>query len=178
MIFPGAYLLGGHTAALPTSVEGERAVERAVAGERWPAETGRWLVLHVVYGRCGCSGRVLDALVARGPTAGVRERVVLVDGEPGDRARALAAGFAVTRVTPEALVARYRLESAPLFVVADPAGRLRYLGGYTERKRGPVLRDVAVVRALRRGDAVEALPVLGCAVSRRLRDLTDPLGVR
>jgi hypothetical protein len=178
MVVPGAYLLGGHTAGLPAPAADDRAVERAVAVERWPNEHDAWLVLHVLYGRCGCSRRVLDTLVGRGPAAGVRERVVLVDAVPGDRERALGAGFAVTRVTPADLAARFRLESAPLFVVADPAGRLRYLGGYTERKRGPLLRDAAVVRALRRGEAVEALPVLGCAVSRRLQSITDPLGVR
>jgi hypothetical protein len=178
MVVPGAYLLGGHTVGLPTPPSGDRAVERAIAIERRPAERDAWLVLHVLAGRCGCSRRVLDTLVGRGPSAGIRERVVLVDGAPGDRERALAAGFAVTPVSPDALSERYHLESAPLFAVADPAGRLRYLGGYTERKRGPVLRDGDIVRALRQGEAVEALPVLGCAVSRRLQRIADPLGVR
>lgn len=178
MIVPGGYLLGGHTAGLPAPGAGDRAVEEAIAASRESAERGAWLVLHVLYGQCGCSQRVLDALASRGPAADVRERVVLVDGSDAAAARIAAAGFAVARVSADELVDRYHLESAPLFAVADPAGHLRYLGGYTERKRGPSLLDRSIVEALVRGEEVAPIPILGCAVSRRLKQITNPLGVR
>jgi len=40
------------------------------------------------------------------------------------------------------------------------------------------VRDVAVVEALRRGEAVEPLPTFGCAVGRALKEKIDPLGIR
>ena len=36
----------------------------------FPAERERWLVVHVLAGTCGCSGRVLEHLAARGATPG------------------------------------------------------------------------------------------------------------
>ena len=72
------------------------------------------------------------------------------------------------RVTSQAL-ARVGVEAAPILIVIDPSGVVRYAGGYTERKQGPVVADIRILRATERGDAPVALPIFGCAVSERLR---------
>jgi hypothetical protein len=55
---------------------------------------------------------------------------------------------------------------------------VRYVGGYTPRKQAADVRDLAVITAIRRGEAVEPLPTFGCAVGRALTDQVDPLGIR
>ena len=81
-------------------------------------------------------------------------------------------------IEPPELAARYGLEAAPVFVVADPEGELRYVGGYTTRKQGLDNRDLAIITELRAGHDQRELPLFGCAVSRSLQQLLDPLGLR
>lgn len=173
-----AYLLGGHLLTLPTPPGADPRLARALASMRADEGAPRWLALHVLYEGCRCSRRVLDHLTARGASADVRERVLLVGASDASAARVRAAGYGFEALTREALRARYGFEAAPVMVVADPRGRVRYLGGYTDRKQGAVVRDVDIVRRLQRGEAVAALPLFGCAVSARLQRDTDPLGLR
>jgi hypothetical protein len=65
-----------------------------------------------------------------------------------------------------------------MFAVMDPSGGLRYLGGYTERKQGLMIEDVTIVERLRSERPVVELPLFGCAVSRSLQAMLDPLGIR
>jgi hypothetical protein len=173
-----ATLMVAHTYALPKPATDDVQLRTAVAATRSPGERGSWRALHVLYTRCRCSQRILSALFARGPLPGVGERVVLI-GEPLDYERAArTAGFDVEVLTPEQLVARYGAHAAPLFVVADPEDQLRYVGGYTERKQGLAMRDVAILAALTSGRDAAELPLFGCAVSSSLRRMLDPLGLR
>lgn len=133
------------------------------------------MLTHVLYGACACSRRVLDHLVARGPLSATTERVVLAGTDRGSRVAELhARGFGVDLLAPEELKARYGIEAAPLLIISSPAGDVRYLGGYSERKQGPALQDRELLAQLRGGRFATALPVLGCAVSRRLQELADP----
>lgn len=167
-----------HTFALPDEAIAQPALAAAVAASRRPEERGRWLALHVLYSRCRCSQRTLAQLAARGPLPLVRERVVLVGAHAGYEATARSRGFAVEVIPPDALAPRYHLQAAPVFVVADPAGALRYVGGYTARKQGLESEDAAILAHAMRGDPVRALPLFGCAVSRQLSKLLDPFGLR
>lgn len=167
-----------HDYALPMPPRDAPLVRAAVAGSRSAAEQRQWLALHVLYTRCKCSERTLAHLFARGPLAGMKERVVLVGAHPEFERKARAAGFAVEVVKPAELELRYHVQGAPLMLVSDPEGELRYLGGYTETKQAYALHDVEIITALRRGDAPRELPLLGCAVSRSLQALFDPLGLK
>jgi len=171
-------LMLGHSYALPRPTTASPGLRAAIAEARAPADQGRWLVHHFVYGRCRCSQRVLASLFARKPLAGVAERVVLVGGQGAYERGAREAGFALDVIEPSALKTRFHLEAAPVLVVTDPAGEVRYVGGYTERKQGYALRDVEIVRALRAGRAEIELPLFGCAVSEQLARVLDPLGLR
>lgn len=171
-------LMMGHTYALPRPSSQSMALRGALERDRSTSDRGRWLVHHFMYSRCRCSQRIVDSLVRRGAMPRIRERVVLVGAHPNYEAALYAAGFALDVVTPEQLKARYRIEAAPLLVVSDPVGAVRYAGGYTERKQGQDVRDVAIVRALMQGDRAAELPLFGCAVSRSLQIMLDPLGLK
>jgi len=91
----------------------------------------------------------------------------------------------VVRALPLRVVrplARIRGE-APLRIGSDvrrhgSQRRAPLLGGYTERKQGFDIQDVSIVERLRNEKSVAELPLFGCAVSRSLQALLDPLGIK
>jgi len=176
VLIPGVYQLAEHTLSLPKPVP--EKLQAAMIANR-PRDATGWVVLHVLYAECGCSGRVADRLTQRGLIPGVAERVIIV-GEPKDDLveRLRAHGLSVELTDAKDLSDRYGIVAAPVLVVADPGGTVRYVGGYTEQKRGPAIRDTAIVASLERGEQVDALPILGCAVSRDLQRQVDPLGLK
>ena len=181
-----AYLLGSHLAALPTPsvVDARLAGQMQAFAAEHPAARDA-LMMHVLYTSCRCSQRVAEHLLARGPHEGDRELVLVVDAEAepvaeaatGLQTQLVAAGFEVRTLDSAALHDQYGIEAAPLLVVADPAGHVRYVGGYGDRKQTPVLRDVEIGDRVARGETVSPLPLFGCAVSASLRSSVDPFGV-
>jgi hypothetical protein len=173
----GANMMVGHWASLPRPASGGGLAGLASEGRAEP-ETGRWTALHVLYTSCRCSQRILDHLWTRRALPGIDERVALV-GPPGSHpALAAAAGYRVELLTPAELAARYGVVAAPLLLVADASGRIRYSGGYTDRKQGPEIRDGQIIAALLRDDTPAELPLFGCAVSRELQRVLDPLRLK
>ena len=88
-----------------------------------------------------------------------------------------AAGYRVVVITPTQLRLGYGIEAAPVLVVMTPSGELAYVGGYNRRKQEPRFMDVAILRDAMEASAVSPLPVFGCAMSARLADAVDPLGL-
>ena len=171
--------MGRHLLTLPVPSHTDAALGQAIAEVRSPSEQGKWFAMHVMYAECGCSQRVLGHLLSRTPVENVVERIVFVgknDEELEHKARALGYGF--DSVTPDELAARYHVESAPLLVVADPKGKVKYVGGYTDRKQSPAIRDAEILARLVRGTNVTPLPAFGCAVSEKLQAAVNPLGIR
>lgn len=173
----GASLMVGHWYTLPRPRTEDSSVARALASLRRADERNAWLATHVLYSECRCSVRILTHLFARRPMSGVAEKILLV-GENGEYvARGRAAGFEVTVVDPNELAERFHIQAVPLLVVQDPANAVRYLGGYTDRKQGPDIRDTSIIRDLVTGGSSRELPLFGCAVSQKLQALLDPLGL-
>jgi hypothetical protein len=170
-------LMVAHTYALPQPARDDRVLQATVARTRELVDGKRWRALHVLYSQCRCSQRILTQLFARGPRSDVSEHLVLVSAHAQYEQAARSAGFALEVISPEQLTARYGMLAAPLFVLADSEDRLRYVGGYTERKQGLAMRDVQIMNELRAGRDAEALPLFGCAVSDSLRRMLDPLGI-
>lgn len=174
MVLLGSFALATHVAALPVPDPRDSVLRGAVASLRTP---GRPLAVHALYADCRCSQMILAHLARRGVTPGVDEVVLLVGAAPAHRARVSARGFRVLALTDEELLRRWRMEAAPLLVVTDGAGVVRYAGGYRRAKAAPpedaeVIRDVASDRRPRR------MPALGCPVSARLQRRLDPIGLR
>ncbi|MEO6952088.1 MAG: hypothetical protein ABI321_09760 [Polyangia bacterium] len=167
------YMLAPHVLALPVP---SRNVARAVSTvEHRGDEQGRWLALHVLASGCGCSARVLDHLLASERPAGVVEKILWIGAPSPQLELARQKGFRVAYLTGEQLAAIYHVEAVPLYVVVDPAGSVRYTGGYTSRKQGPDPRDLEILASLRANHEVAALPLFGCAASHTLQRTLDPL---
>ena len=62
--------------------------------------------------------------------------------------------------------------------MVDPAGVVRYAGGYTARKQGLELRDRQILGDLMASGTTPLLPLYGCAVSKRLQAILDPIGIK
>jgi hypothetical protein len=143
------------------------------------SQRGRWRALHIVSGSCVCSRRVMEHLLQRRPQAGLVEEILMIEGSEIPLAgtasllnKLEAAGYTVSRLAAEAIPESSGLHGVPVLIYATPENKLAYLGGYG--KAGD--QDVAIYRQVRRGDAAEPLPVLGCAVGNRVRGRADPVG--
>lgn len=167
-----------HWYTLPKPDNERPLVAASIAGLRTADDRGRWMAVHVLYADCGCSRRIFSHLFAGDRPAGVTEKVVLVGDAPDLEKQAAAAGFAVEAISPGQLRERFHVQAAPLLLIADPGGKLRYVGGYTERKRGPDPKDKEILARLMTDHAPSELPLFGCAVSASLQQLLDPIGIK
>lgn len=171
-------LASAHWYALPHPPAAKPALVRALAHSLTAADSGRFTVTHVLYAECRCSQSILKHLVSRRARRDVSERVLLVAPDDALTAQLRAADYRVDVLKPTELKLRYEIESAPLLIVADPQHVLRYLGGYTTRKQAPDIHDTAIIDSVISGRDASELPLFGCAVSRRLQRLLDPLGLQ
>ena len=179
LLLVGGSLMAGHWVTLPAPAAQDPTLQAAVAASRRADEVGRWLALHVLYAECRCSQRIAAELLAdsdRSPA--VAERVLLIGSSAPMEAAIQAAGLGLEVLTPEALAERYTLTAAPLLVLADPSDQIWYIGGYTDRKQGPVRHDRQIIADALAGAATPRLPLFGCAVSRSLQEALDPLSLK
>jgi hypothetical protein len=171
-------LASAHEYSLPRPERTSRVLSAALRAQRVPQDGERLAATHVMYAACSCSQRIVDHLESRHARGDVAEHVVLV-GEDETMAKRLSkAGFRLTQLSPLQLKQQYDIEAAPLLIVSDAAGNVVYLGGYTTRKQGPDIQDIAVIDKALAGAGSFELPVLGCAVSRALQRVLDPFALK
>jgi hypothetical protein len=171
-------LASAHEYTLPHPARGDRVLRAALAAQRTADEAGRFGVTHVMYAACQCSQGIIDHLEARGARKDVAEHVVLVGHDAALAARIRRAGYRLDNVEPVELKRKYGIEAAPMLIIADPHGEVAYTGGYTRQKQGLDIRDTVLIDEVIAGQATTELPLLGCAVSRALQRLLDPLGLK
>lgn len=139
---------------------------------------GQWQAIHLLSTTCACSRGVAEHLIARGPMADVNEQIVLAGSDPFLAHRLTVAGFPVRSIDPETVAEHYHVAGAPWLVFVSPAGDVRYQGGYTPAHARNDYQDQHVWAAVSNGRRVEPLPVLGCALGKRLQRSLDPLGLK
>jgi len=163
-----------HTAPMPRPSP-EQRLTRALLDLR--ARTKEPFLVHVIYARCSCTERLFKHLVERRALAGMDEEIVFVGEDDAKKARARAAGYRFTTVTPAELESRFGLQVAPVLFAFTPEGRLAYAGGYFDRPAAVVALDQRIVSDVEHGVDAQPLPVYGCAVSPELQKSVDPLGI-
>lgn len=174
----GVVLMAGHWVALPGPARDDAGLARELAGLEPARGATAWVLTHVLYAECRCSRRIFEHIAERPTPAGVHERVLLIGRDESWERHARERSIELVEVDPTELRERFGIESAPLLLVADPQGRIRYRGGHTARKQGLDDRDIEILEALREGREAAALPVYGCAVSRELQSILDPIGIK
>jgi hypothetical protein len=163
-----------HMAAMPGAPH-EARMTRALLELRQRDATR--FVVHVIYERCSCTERLFAHLVSRGAFADAEEVLVFVGEDTSKRDAATRAGFRYVAISPSDLSARFGLEAAPVLLAFDAPGRLRYAGGYFDHPSTVTSLDEKIYARIVAGESPRALPVFGCAVSPRLQDSVDPLGI-
>jgi hypothetical protein len=181
VVVVGAYQLAAHASSLPVPRDSTRLSRAllALGAAGSPSATARdAVVVHFLGADCGCSRDVVRSLARRRPIADTQEFVFVV-GDAGE-ARALleGRGYHIEQLDERDATRRFDVQAVPLLVVATPSDGVRYIGGYTARKRDGAILTTSIVAQVLADTTPNALPVLGCAVSRRLRQQLDPLGVR
>lgn len=139
---------------------------------------GSWQAIHLLSTTCSCSRGVAEHLIARGPMPNLKEQIVLAGNDDVLARRLRLAGFPVRSMNPEIIADRYHVAGAPWLMFVSPQGDLRYQGGYTPAHARNDYHDQQVWADLSSGRAVEPLPVLGCALGKRLQRTLDPLRIK
>jgi hypothetical protein len=174
----GASLLAPHWTTLPMPAQDDADLVAALERLRTPGDEDAWMAVHVLYAACSCSGRVVDHLARAPRPQDLVDKVLLVGTTPAIEARLSESSMTIVRTTPDELAERFAIEGAPMLLVVDPKGVIRYRGGYTERKQSFAIHDLDIIARLRADDVVATLPLFGCAVSDELRALLDPFRSR
>jgi hypothetical protein len=172
-----ASLMVGHWVILPRPPTRDPQVRAAVAKLRGADDQG-WMAVHVLYGECPCSRRVLKHVLSSERPEGVSEKLVLVGRDNDWAKKARAKGLDVDVVEMEELLSKYHLMAAPMFLAVNPRGEVVYMGGYTARKQGPDIADLEIMQHLMHGESENERPIFGCAVGASLQDALDPLHVK
>jgi hypothetical protein len=179
VVIVGAFLMADHWVTLPVPSGEDIKLARAIDDARNLDERGQWLAVHILYSKCTCSKRVVDHLFSKGRSSGIKEKLIIVDGErPEWLTLAKAKGFSYEVISPKQLHEIYNVSAAPIMVVADPLGTIRYAGGYTTRKQGPDIKDTEIIDQLMTQNPVKPIPLFGCAIAKGLQELTDPFGLK
>ncbi len=162
-----------HMASLPEP-DDEALLTRAMLKLRRGSSEN--FLVHVIYPECSCSRDLFAHLVARRPFPGAEEVVLFVGADPKKQESAQRAGFTFTTVSAQQLAFHFGLQAAPVLIVFDSEGRLRYAGGYYEHPATIRPLDERIYAKLATGTRVEPLPVFGCAVDPRLQKSLNRLG--
>lgn len=72
----------------------------------------------------------------------------------------------------------YYIDSAPVLIVFNQDNELRYLGGYFKRSAAITPYDTEIFWKVVKNQKVNPLPLYGCAVSKKLQEIFDPLGIK
>ena len=166
-------LMAGHTAAFKSSSDERQA--RFL--EQLHPDVRGWQALHVLRSECKCSADVGSHLLARGLDSRLDwETVVLIGNDPERQASFERAGFVYLEMTPGQVVTDIGVESVPTMVLVS-TGAVGYLGGYYRHRERTEALDGMIITKVLGGEPVEALPSFGCALSKRLQEAVDPLGL-
>lgn len=163
-----------HTAPMPDPGREDRLVRAALGLRHDPGQPFR---LHVIYEKCSCTERLFAHLVRRGALPGIEESVLFVGESAEKRQAAERAGFRFASVAAVHLERDFGLQAAPVLLAFDRAGTLLYAGGYFDHPSAVKPLDLKIYAELSHDARPRPLPVFGCAVSPRLQQRLDPLGV-
>lgn len=167
-------LMARHLVALPAPVASGALISSLGALRQQPG----WMMVHVIYGPCPCSGRIVTHLIERRAQPGVNEHILLTQDEGRFGAKLSQSGFIVHHLTPDELAARFKISSSPMLLILNPKDHPHYIGGYTAQKQGPAPQDLTLLARAQAGEGMPSLPILGCAVSAQLRSLLNPMNLR
>ena len=169
-----ASLSVNHIFAMPIPKD-EVKVTRSI----WTLRKGQepYFVVHVIYQNCSCTESLFAHLLQRGRFPKSEELILFVGENDGKKKKALEKGFRFLQSDATHLEVKYGLESAPVLLVFDGRGQMRYIGGYYNHPSAIFPLDVKVFEQVNHQKAPKTLPIFGCAVRRGVQKSMDPFGL-
>jgi len=145
--------------------------------------TSKWTVVHVLAGRCACSGFLSQYLVERKSNipADVQELVILIDPVQKIFEKLKNAGFELFEISPEEVVKqKLDISGLPLLIIYDQNNLVRYAGGYSDAKINPFTdyHDIEILQNLQKNIPQQEFAIRGCVVAKEYQAILDPLGLK
>ena len=166
----------GHVVALPTVEDSMVSKFKADLLRYQTAENSTEFVAHILADDCSCTLSLTRHLLKYGPRPDSEELILYVGNDKKFEDAALAAGFSFKAIEATDLLGM-GLESAPILAVFDTEKNLKYVGGYYDHPAAVRPLDQKIRDSLQLTQAIEPLPIFGCATSKRLQEAFDPLGI-
>jgi hypothetical protein len=139
-------------------------VKPALSGSE-ARRTGRWHAVYILGSDCSCSRRLVKHLCARDRRPGIDEQIISVDKDGAADPDLRVAGFPAERWQAARVRDVYGALSAPLLVIVDPFGEIRYSGGVSRRSDfRDGFHELEIWSAIQAGREVARYPVYGCAL--------------
>ena len=142
-------------------------------------------VVHFLTPECGCSVNIYKHLMERGPYNKnyINESVVIVDDNELEFTKNLKGkGFKSLKLDLKNVHTEFSksIKGVPLLVIFDQNKKIQYVGGYADRSITPFSKiDIkSYISGIKEGRKIASKPVIGCAVSKKYKDILDPFGLK
>lgn len=127
--------------------------------------TGRWQAVYILGSECPCSDRVARHLLTRPGLASIDERIVFIGNDRETPYSLKQRGWRVEHWSAERARDAFGAQSAPLLVFVDPAGEIRYSGGFARQSDfRDGFHESEIWNGLSAGLAIKPYPAYGCAL--------------
>jgi thioredoxin-related protein len=137
----------------------------------------KFLVTHILGSNCKCSNRIARYLVETQRPSEIAEKIVVVGGLLKNEMQLQQQGFTIEHISVTELKSRFNLVSAPVLLIKDKSGVLKYSGGYKNIDEVEA-RDIEILKRIENGNKVAALPVMGCALTDEAKAAIDPFNFK
>lgn len=135
-----------------------------------------WTAIHIIYKNCSCTAGLIRQLKKRGKYSEISELVIYVGNDKNQQDSLLKAGYNVYNVSEEVLISVTGIETSPVLIILDSVGQVKYLGGYFEGSEAIFSLDLKIIKNSIEKKTFTALPIYGCPLSDRLKEIYDPFG--
>jgi hypothetical protein len=166
----------GHVVALPLPEDSAVGRFKTMLLSYKNAELSTQFVAHILAEDCSCTRSLAEHLLSKGPRKASDELILFVGNNSELASEAAAAGFRFQQIASSELT-EMGLESAPVLAVFDRDQNLNYLGGYYDHPAAIRPLNESIRDSITSGALLEPLPIFGCAISQRLQEAFDPLGI-
>ena len=135
-----------------------------------------WGIVHILADGCGCSDLVAEHLIKRGPAGDADEKVLLLGDTEQYTKKLQNKGFQIINSKE---VKGY-IEGVPMLIIHNKNGDIKYSGGYANKMITPItpILDMKLFQQVKQQTVQKNFVVRGCAVSRRIQQELDPLGLK
>lgn len=176
----GAWLIAATLAATSMTAWHALALPVGLPSSSDTVPSGRWRLTHYLSADCACSHEVARYLIQRQALHRAAETVAFIG--PGDdllQADLARAGYEVSVQTAQRAASEAGVNGVPLLQITSPAGSIAFRGGYRDMRVNPArFLDLEILDGLVDSRPIAHPRVYGCATTRRLRMLLDPLSLK